>query len=267
MTFDRASTFGRWLLRLGGLALVVGAVLALGWLGWRWQSTAPVHDIVVTGTRHAPPDTVRRLARVDTGTVMSQVDPTLVADRIARHPWIKTADVTPQRLRRTLRIDVAERTPAGLVVDRQGRPAYYLDPTGHAMPLPDSAGYDVPIVRGLDNEFHPVRRLAPPSLRRLFVALSDTDTGPLVTEVVLQPDSTVELVTRPVGEYGTVPVRLGRNDFSEKLRTLRAFSRQVLAREQQPDSSAGGAWPEGPIAEIDLRFEGQVITREQPLDG
>lgn len=270
MARDRAKTFGRLLLRYGGIALLVVATGALGWLGWQWQANAPVTHVAVTGTQHAPADTVRHLARVDSGTVMHKIDPVLVADRVVRHPWIKRAEVTPRRIRHTLRIRVIERTPVGLVVNRQGRPAYYLDPTGHAMPVPDSAGYDVPLVRGLHADGPPESLKGvqgSPSLRRVFAALSETDTDALVAEIELRPDSTIGLVTRPLEGHGAVPVRLGRSNFSDKLRTLRAFATQVLARRPRPDSTANWSGPDAPIAEIDLRFDGQIITREHPLDG
>jgi cell division protein FtsQ len=52
-----------------------------------------------------------------------------------------------------------------------------------------------------------------------------------------------------------VSVRLGAGNLPRKLRTLHAVARQVLA--PQPQAS---------IHEIDLRFDGQVVTRTQPLD-
>lgn len=256
MNFDRVKTYGRLVLRLVGLAVLVGAVLALGLLGWQWQASTTVGYISVSGTQHAPPDTVRQLARVDSGTVMDEVDPALVADRVERHPWVEQAEVTRQRVRRTLSIAVTERTPAGLVLDGQGRPAYYLDRTGHGMPLPDSTGYDVPLVRNLEAEYHPVRTLAPPSLQQVLAGLATVDVEGLVAEVELQPDSTVHLLTEPVGGHGALPVQLGEGNATAKLRTLRAFAEQVLAAD-----------PDAPIAQIDLRFNDQVITREHPLDG
>ncbi|MFB6247194.1 MAG: cell division protein FtsQ/DivIB [Salinibacter sp.] len=256
MNLDRIKTYGRLTLRLLGLGAVVGGVLALGLLGWQWQSSVTVGRVAVTGVRHAPPDTVRRLARVDSGTVMGTIDGALVADRVARHPWVKTAEVTKQRVYRTLQITVTERTPAALVVDASGRPAYYLDPAGYAMPLPDSGAADVPLVRGLDAEYHPLRRMAPPPLRAVLSALSESGADPLVAEVAVRPDSSVRLLTTPIGPHGVLPVRLGTGDIPAKLRRLRAFAKQVLA------SDTASA-----IGEIDLRFDGQIVTRTQPLDG
>jgi cell division protein FtsQ len=259
MAREQTATFSRRALRLGGIALLVAGVGALGWLGWQWSAHATVDRVTVSGTRHAPPDTLRRLARVDSGAVMSEVDPVLVTDRVTRHPWVESATVTPHWMYGTLRIAVTERTPAALAVDGQGRPAYYLDRTGHAMPLPDSTGYDVPLVRGLRAEApwtRPDSVETPPVLRRMLTALPAANATDLVAEIEMRPDSTLGLVTTPVGEHGAMSVRLGTGGVPKKLRTLRAFAQQVLA--SQPDA---------PIAEIDLRFEGQVVTRKQSLDG
>lgn len=256
MNPDQLKTYGWLALRLLGLAAVVGGVLALGLLGWQWQSSVTVGRVAVTGVHHAPADTVRHLARVDSGTVMETIDGALVADRVARHPWVKTAEVTKQRVYRTLQVAVTERTPAALVVDASGRPAHYLDPAGYAMPLPDSGAADVPLVRGLEAEYHPLRRMAPPALRAALSALPTSGADPLVAELAVQPDSSVRLLTAPIGAHGPLPVQLGTGDIPAKLRRLRAFAEQVLAT----DTASS-------IGEIDLRFDGQVVTRTQPLDG
>lgn len=253
MAREQAATFGRRTLRLGGIVLLGVGVVALGLVGWQWRANATVGHIAVRGTQHAPPDTVRRLAGVDSGAVMGDVDPALVADRVERHPWIERAEVTNRWMRRTLAIAVAERSPAALAIDTRGRPAYYLARTGHAMSIPDSTGYDAPLVRGLHGEYHPVRRLAPPLLRDVLTALPETGTTDLVAEIEMRPDSTVRIVTAPVGEHGAIPVHLGADNVSKKLRALRAFARHVLA-----------AKPNAPIEQIDLRFDGQIVARKHP---
>lgn len=256
MNWDRIRTYGWPALRLLGLAAVVGGVLLIGVLGWQWQSNATVGQVAVTGTTNASPDTVRHMARVDSGVVMGQIDAALVVDRVTRHPWVEAAEITKQRARRTLLISVTERTPAALVLNEKGAPTYYLDRAGYAMPLPDSGDYDVPLVRGLDAAYHPVQQLAPPSLRTVLKAVPGTDTEPLVAELVVQPDSAVHLVTAPIGRHDALTVRVGTGQISTKLRRLRAFAEQVLTTS-----------PEKNISEIDLRFGGQIVTRERPLDG
>lgn len=237
----------------------MAGVLALGLLGWRWRANATVDRVRVTGTQHAPADTLQRLAQVDRGATMMAVELTLVADRVARHPWVKGATVEPNWMSGVLEIAVTERTPAALAVDVQGRPAYYLDRSGHAMPLPDSAGYDVPLVRGLEAETpwtRPDTVQSPTSLRRVLRVLPEADVTDLVAEIELGADDTIRLTTTSIGPYDALPVRLGSGDVSHKLRTLRAFAQQVLATS-----------PKEPIEHIDLRFDGQVVTRKKALDG
>ncbi|WP_263784920.1 cell division protein FtsQ/DivIB [Salinibacter grassmerensis] len=259
MAHDKASTFGRHARRAAGIGLLVAGVVALGLLGWQWRANVTVDRVAVTGTRHAPPDTLRRLARVDRGAAMTAVEPTLVADRVARHPWVKGATVEPKWMRGVLALAVTERTPAALAVDAQGRPAYYLDRNGHAMPLPDSTGYDVPLVRGLEAEApwtRPDTAESPSSLRRVLRALPEAGVADLVAEIEIQAGDTIRLTTTPIGPHDALPVHLGSGDVPQKLRTLRAFARQVLTSS-----------PDEPIEHIDLRFDGQVVTRTQPLDG
>lgn len=256
MDLDDMKAYGGTVLRLLAVLGGVGGVALLGWLGWQWQKTVTVGHVAVSGVQNAPPDTVRQLARVDSGTVMDTIDGALVTDRVERHPWVKTAAVTKQRAQRTLLLSVTERTPIALAIDDAGRPAYYLDATGHAMPCPDSAGYDVPLVRGLGDAYHPVRRVAPAPLDTMLAVLAESDTAPLIAELDVQPDSTVRLITAPIGTHGALPVRIGRGNIAAKLRRLRAFAEQILT-----------TTPSKNIQAIDLRFDGQIVTHEPPLDG
>ncbi len=259
MAHDKASTFGRHALRVTGSGLLVVGVVALGLLGWQWRANVTVDRVAVTGAQHAPPDTLRHLAGVGRGTAMTAVAPTLVADRVARHPWVKGATVETRWMQGTLVVAVTERTPAALAVDAQGRPAYYLDRSGHAMPLPDSAGHDVPLVQGLEAEApwtRPDTAQSPSSLRRVLRALPEVGAADLVAEIEMRADDAIRLTTTPIGPHDALPVHLGRGNAARKLRTLRAFARQVLASP-----------PQEPVERIDLRFDGQVVTRTQSLDG
>lgn len=243
------------LARLGGVALVVGGLVALGMLGWHWYANVVCTQIEVQGVEHASADTLRSLARVDTGTTMMEIDPTLVADRVTRHPWVKDA-----RVRRspdgTLRIRVTERTPAALVVDNKGRPAYYLDAEGYMMSLPAEVSYDVPLVWGVRTPFNPVQPLAHPPLQQALNALAATDTYGLVSEVDVRPDSSIHLYTLPMPDRRAVRVQLGHHPYDDKLKRLHTFWEQVISRPSPP-----------PVGFIDLRFDGQVITRPQTYDG
>lgn len=248
---------GRLIARLLGVAVLAGAVVGMAWMGWRWQSNATVKRVAVTGTQHAPADTLRQLARVDTGMAMNGVSPRLLADRVTRHPWVQAVDVRLRHGAGTVELAVTERIPAALVMSASGRPAYYLDTTGHALPLTQGAAYDVPLVHGLHRDPHPTQPVAPAPLRTTLQAITQAeDTEALVAAVVMHDDQRVQLLTEPIGAHGSLPVRVRPDDLPAQLRRLRAFAQQVLA--PRPDAA---------IAEIDLRFDDQIVTREQPLDG
>ena len=241
----------RRVLRRFGLGVLV---LGLG-AAWVWQRTLPLGRVAVVGAAHAPADEVAALTAVTPDSVaLFSLSPALIADRAQRHPWVRTASV--RRLPTgTLRVKVEERTPVVLVLDAGGRPSHFLDAEGFAMPTAGAtpALYDVPVLHGAP-AYHPTQPVESAGLRGLLAALAaaDAETLALVSEVEWGPR--VTLWTTPVEGHGSVPVRLGRTaeaDHVGQLRRLRAFwDQSVLPR------------PGTPFRSVDLRFEGQVVTRE-----
>ncbi|GIV60092.1 MAG: cell division protein FtsQ [Rhodothermaceae bacterium] len=228
------------------------ATAATGLLGWRWLATLPCRQIVIEGAHHAERAALLDLARVDTGMVLFDLDPALVADRLVRHPWVAHAEVT--RLPTgTLAIDVEERRPVALVVGADGAPSHYLDATGAQMPLVPGAAYDVPLVRGLRQPYHPVQPVQEEAVRAFLAALAAVppEVEALVSEVEVRGGE-LWAYTTPGPAREAVPVRLGRMGFSDKLTRLHAFWHQaVLPR------------PEKHFRLIDLRFDSQIVTEEQ----
>lgn len=235
---------------LGIAALVLGLVAV-----WVWHRTLPLQRVEVAGNTHAAAEDVRQLAGVAPDSVapvaLYGIDLALVSDRVRRHPWVREA-----RLRRlptgTLRIAVEERQPAVLVVDRSGALSHYLDRDGFAMPVPEGAAFeDVPLLRGAP-AYHPTQPVQSAGLRELIAALADADddVDALVSEVEWSR-SGATLTTVPVPSRGALPVRLGRTGHADALARLSAFWHQaVLPR------------PDVPVHLVDLRFAGQVVTRE-----
>ena len=233
------------------MVMVMAGLGTLGTLGWQWLTNLPCERIEVAGLQHADSTALMELARVDTAMLLIDIDPAMVADRVRRHPWVRTARAT-RFPTGTLRISVQERIPMMLVMDRRGRPAHYLDRAGFAMPLAAGAVYDVPLLRGLSERYHPVRRLQDARVRALLAlfATLDAETDALVSELELKSTG-VHLYTTPVGSRGSLEVQLGRDGFAEKLKRLRAFWHQAVL--PQPDKR---------FHVIDLRFDGQIVTRD-----
>jgi cell division protein FtsQ len=232
---------------------VMLALGVVGVLGWHWLSGLTCRTIEVSGMRHAEREAILDLARVDTGMVLFDIDPALVADRVTRHPWVAEAEVV--RLPTgTLVIEVRERRPVALVLDRTGMPSHYLDAAGAQMPLTPGIVHDVPLVRGLRQPYHPVRPVENAEVRALLAALAAAppEVEALVSEVEVRPGNELWVYTTPDGVHGAVPVRLGRIGFAEKLSRLHAFWQQAVL--PRPDKA---------FRLIDLRFESRIVTEEQ----
>ncbi len=240
----------RWVRRLvlvnaflGGAAIVAGALYA--------YRTLPLRAVEVTGAARADEGQIENLAALPDSAALSEISPRLVADRVQRHPWVREA-----RVRRlptgTLEVRVDERVPAALVLSADGRASRYLDPEGHVLPLAAGEVFDVPLLRGAIPDAPETRPVDDAVLVELLEALHDAtpEVDALVSEVHYRRNEAT-LRTAPVSGHPALTVQLGAGDYAEKLERLRAFYDQaVLPR------------PGHAIHTIDLRFDGQVVTRE-----
>ncbi len=254
MDLDTARKIAKLALRLGGVVLVAGVVFTVGLIGWQWQANVSVKTVVVENVEQVHPDTLRALARVDSGTVMDQIDLNLITDRVQRHPWVQHVNVERRRATRTLGLVVTERTPAALVI-QDNRPAFYIDAAGYAMPLPDSAGFDVPLVRGLDARYNPIKTVTSGELSSFLQVLHGHAAQSLITEIDITNDRTVRVLTIPTAEHPGVVADLGRDAFGQRLKRLVAVHHQVLQD-----------GPDPPVGYVDVRFDGQIVTRPEPID-
>lgn len=238
------------LARRAGLVVLAVALAA----AWTWQRTLPLERVAVVGAVHAPAAEVAALTGATPDSVaLFSLSPALMADRAQRHPWVESASVRRMPTG-TLRIAVEERRPVVLALGGDGRPSHFLDAGGYAMPAAGAAPalYDVPVMHGAP-AYHAVQPVESAGLRSLLAALAAADDGTtaLVSEVEWGDEVTVW--TTPAGGHGPIRVRLGSADQGRQLRALRAFwDQSVLPR------------PGTPFELVDLRFEGQVVTREGP---
>jgi len=246
---------GRTILRrvLWGLGLAAAAVV-LG-LGGRYAAAVEVRDVAVAGAVHAESDGLIRLIAIPDSARLYALDPHVLADRVARDPWVESARVS-RRPNGAVHVRVTERRPVALALDASGRPAHYFDASGHMMPAVPSAlrqGYDVPLFVGALPRFLPTQPVEDAALRRLLAALAAANpvSDALVSAVERAPDGALTLHTAATPAGASLPVALGRDGSAEQLARLQAFWEQaVLPR------------PDHRIRRVDLRFDGQVITEE-----
>jgi cell division protein FtsQ len=237
---------------LWGLGLAaLGAALALG---ARYAATVEVRAVTVAGAVHADPDELVRLAAIPDSARLMDLDPRLLADRVARDPWVYGVRVS-RRPDGTVLLRVTEREPVALALDASGRPAHYFDLEGHMMPAVPSAlrhGYDVPLLVGSLPRFLPTQPVEDPALRRLLTALAGANpvADALISAVERAPDGSLTLHTAASPSGVSLPVALGREGSAEQIARLQAFWEQAVL-----------PGPDAPIRQIDLRFGGQIITR------
>ncbi len=228
-------------------------VLAVCGVAWLWLENVRLTRIEIVGARQADPGELRHLAAVDSGVVLFDLDPALIADRVARHPWVQAASVTRWPTG-TLRIAVKERAPVVLQMDAGGRPVRYLDAEGYGMPPGRGPAPDVPLLYGVSGPAHPMRPLEDEQVRALLAALAGLEDAEraLISEIVRTPDGEFWLYTTPAAGQRSISVRLGRSDFDRRLRRLVAFWQQAVLT--QPNKT---------FSLIDLRFANQIVVREQ----
>lgn len=230
----------------------LAVVAAFGWFGWSRISRIGINEVRVEGAVVSNVDRIRTAARIDMDTLLVAVAPSLVDDRVRRHPWVESAS-TRRLPDGTVSIRIEERTPVLLALSDDGRPAYYLDRQGHRMPFAAGHSFPVPLLRGLTEGYHPVRPVQHAAVRALVAALPDLEpeVDALLSEFLVDESGGLSLVTTPGSYERPLLVRLGKDRFDERLARLKAFWDQaVLTR---PDVRYG---------QVDLRFEGQIITRE-----
>ncbi|MFT4603292.1 MAG: cell division protein FtsQ [Rhodothermales bacterium] len=237
--------------RLLASALGIAAVAFLAFLGWRWLDGVPIDDIAIRGAVQADSAAILELSGVHLGASLMDISPAIVADRVRRHPWVGAASASRQPTG-TLVISVVERDPVALALDRGGRPAYYIDAAGYRMPVDRGLVVDVPIVRNVAEPYHPVVPVSSPALRAFVALLPGLEEfgNALLSEIHETNAGEIDIFTAVSPSGQSIRVRLGRDHFEEKLDRLQSFWMQaVLAR------------PETQYDWVDLRFDGQVVTR------
>ena len=108
---------------------------------------AVIKDVRFAGNIRATPASLRHLADLPNGTSRWFVDTDSVASAVARHPWVRQADVSLD-WRGVVNVDVKEYEPAALV--RYGEGLYYTDELGSLFLRARSNDLDYPILTGLD---------------------------------------------------------------------------------------------------------------------
>ena len=124
------------------------------------------------------------------------------------------------------------------------------------MPFKKDAIFDVPLLFGLEEAFHPTEPIQHPAVQLLLSDLQQIseDVDALISAFTIKPNGEIFLQTNPIPGRGSIDTRLGKDDFDKKLTRLHAFWHQTVLTRRDYNIKA-----------IDLRFDSQIITNEVRL--
>ncbi|HLA76515.1 MAG TPA: FtsQ-type POTRA domain-containing protein [Vicinamibacteria bacterium] len=237
----------------GGLARailvleVLGAAL-VGLLGlWTVYSRAmaserlKVERLEVRGSHFLSEGEVRELLGPAVGENLLGLNIEELKQRLRASSWVADATVS-RSLPDTLRVEIRERVPVALAeADR----LYLMDGEGVLIDLfgPRTAGFDLPIVRGLGGGGDADGRRD--RAQRAGALLEDLgELGAEVSEVEVEPSGDLRLVLRGAGEV----LRMGTPPYRSRFLTFLGLRKDLA--ERCPDAEY-----------FDLRFRDQIIAK------
>jgi cell division septal protein FtsQ len=234
------------------MAVAIGAFVGTSlddgsdWL----RSDSRVESIAVRGARHLDAAEIAQASGVPRNAALDAVEPEAVAGRLAEHDWI--VDARTLRLPTgTLVVSVTERSPAGRVVGPASDEIHLVDASGTPFAMASEGDEDaLPLVRlpgavaAQESNADVARALEIPDALRRFGL-------PASREIAISAQGDPTGFTLRLS--GVAPrVILGWEDLDPKLREL---ARLIAAELQEFAEST----------ELDLRFAGQGILRNEPL--
>jgi cell division protein FtsQ len=228
-------------LELGGLVLVlVGGVWA-GYSKVMASERLKVDRVDVRGGHFLSEGEVREMLGPAVGENILGVDIDDLKSRLRASPWV--ADATVRRaLPDTLEVEIQERVPLALAeVDR----LYLMDGEGTLIELygPRTAGFDLPIVRGLLGLGSEARADRAARAGELLRDLGDL--AGEVSEVQAEPSGELRVVLRGAGEV----LRMGASPpYRKRLQTFLALRKELAQR--CPDAEY-----------FDLRFRDRIYAK------
>jgi cell division protein FtsQ len=228
-------------LRITAVTLLVAAIPAGLVAGGWWLATSPrfaVAAVDVGGAQHVTVERILEAARIEPGKSLFLMDPRAAVQRIEALPQVERAEIV-RELPNRVTVRVEERRPFTLLhsgrlswIDEGGR---ILAPAGEAVvpPAPVISG----VAEGETAKARDAVRLIRALLRRGSALAAE------ISEIDMSESDGPVLFTA-----NGVEVRLGNEDWDERLARLETVLAQKAARE-------------GNVRTVDLRFRDQVVLQ------
>ena len=234
----------RWVLIVevaGGMLVLVGAL----WASYARVMTSErlkVGRVEVRGGHFLSEGEVREMLGPAVGENILGLDIEGLKSRLRSSPWVAEATVA-RTLPDTLRVEIRERVPLALAeLDR----LYLMDGDGSLIELygPRTAGFDLPIVRGLAGTTGEARRERAERAGALLRDLGELARE--LSELQVEESGDLRLVLRGAGEV----VRMGPAPWRERFQTFLGLRKELAAR-----------CPEAEY--FDLRYRDRIVAKER----
>lgn len=162
-------------------------------------------------------------------------------------PWVQSATLT-RSYPHHLAVHVAERTPLAFV--NVGGCVKLVDSEGVLLDKPEKAGFDFPVLAGLDSVGRAERKLRLDLYQEFTQQLTGVvpQAGWLVSEVDLADVDDLRALL--VQGHETIQVHFGHQDFRERFQNFLALLPEVRKTNPRIDS-------------VDLRYHNQVVVNPQ----
>jgi cell division septal protein FtsQ len=242
--------------RLVRAGIVAGSTLALVLLVAPWlrhvAHTHPyfaVKDVSVRHRGRVDPEAIRRLAGVETGTNVWEIDPEVAQTRLLTNGWIRNADVRRELPDRVV-VHVREHRPVAILAVADESPGLYFVAANGRIFAPVAPGdeRDLPFVTGLTRaDLGGGGAYGPRAVRRALDlvrhAARASGVGTVSEVHVDRRDGLMLLPTRPA-----LPIAIGWGDYDTKLARVAEVLPYWTGRE-------------GELASVDCVFDDEVIVR------
>ncbi|MCI4354712.1 MAG: FtsQ-type POTRA domain-containing protein [Thermoplasmata archaeon] len=209
-------------LQVGVLVVLVVATLWAGYARVMASDRLKVGRVEVRGSRFLSEGEVRELLGPAVGENILGIDIDSLKGRLRSSPWVAEATVR-RTLPDTLQVEIRERVPVALA---EADGLYLMDGEGTLIELfgPRTAGFDLPIVRGLSGIEGDARK---DRAQRAGALLRDLgDLGAEVSEVQFDESGDLRVGLRGAGEV----LRMGNPPYRKKLLTFLGLRADLAQR-------------------------------------
>ncbi|MDZ7695181.1 MAG: cell division protein FtsQ/DivIB [Balneolaceae bacterium] len=232
------------------LPWITGALLVLGvavLAGLYWNRNVVIQQVRYTGHNFTAEQQLVSSADVPTGISPDSVDFMSIINRLETIPHIKQAAINVEPSR-DLTIEITERQPIAILANGNSR--IYVDQDGIRLPIKLGRKVDVPIVYGFKTG--PMSdTLQSEAWQQTQSFLMEVNSSSFNHATISEIAWTQSEGLVALSHENGVKLVFGKGEFSKKFRNWKAFYSEVISTKGIKK-----------LRSVDLRFEGQIVTRE-----